>query len=572
VRFTALHYAAESGSVDVVAELLKAGARRGLREVGGRTAFEIAVGCGWERVAAEIARWGGKERNRRLTEGLDPSAANHTAGGPASPGNGTSADNDASAVFDDDIDAGAELPLPTRKFVVSSREKLGKRYTLEIASEARDVSAMPASGGSAYSGGSMLLSHSPDVMMSLSGAASASVSGAGGSSRPELHAIAAKGQVQRLVALLKMGTNIRLRDRSGFTALHVAAREERVHVLEVLRHGADVHAATDNGLASIHFAASKDRADAIEVLISAGADIGSVDDLMYTPLHHAAESGSSAAATALVRAGASKNVFSREGKTPFNLAVSRRHETLATSLVVSSNDAHDVAGSAADPGAVVISDFPLHAAVRADDPHTLARLLPRTDDPDARDPAGVTPLGLAAMLGRDAIAVLLLDSGADVDAMVTGAAAHGGVGDGGAAGSGAAAAAPLRAVRRTVTAGGEPMGVTPLALAAANGHVSTCSLLLGRGATVCGLREAASEGQAAAVQLLIQWGADVDSADAAGETPLHKAAHCGGSAGLSDGRFFWFFIYLFLFVFFMYCSSPRNAFQPTNATLSNPWM
>ena len=91
-------------------------------------------------------------------------------------------------------------------------------------------------------------------------------------------------------------------------------------------------------------------------------------------------------------------------------------------------------------------------------------------------------------------------------------------------------------------------GVTPLQLAALEGHVGVCSALIGEGRAAAGaadahrrtpLHFAAEEGHAAVVTLLVTHGSPVSAADCDGMTPLHLAAekrHAHVAARLLDHR------------------------------------
>jgi len=100
----------------------------------------------------------------------------------------------------------------------------------------------------------------------------------------------------------------------------------------------------------------------------------------------------------------------------------------------------------------------------------------------------------------------------------------------------------LRLLRGTGESGGasaettDEDGVTPLQLAALEGHMSVCSALIGEGRAAAGaadahrrtpLHFAAEEGHAEVVTLLVSHGAAVSAADCDGMTPLHCASEKG---------------------------------------------
>lgn len=60
------------------------------------------------------------------------------------------------------------------------------------------------------------------------------------------------GDLDRIEKLLSQGTSADSRDRSGYTALHYAARNGHVEACEcLLRNGADVNAVTKSGQATV---------------------------------------------------------------------------------------------------------------------------------------------------------------------------------------------------------------------------------------------------------------------------------------------------------------------------------
>jgi cytohesin len=162
---------------------------------------------------------------------------------------------------------------------------------------------------------------------------------------------------------------------------------------------------------------------------------------------------------------------------------------------------------------------PLPAAVRSGNRDLVALLLEK----DPAQAAGPSLIHLAAVQGHQDVAELLLDRGARIDIFV-------------AAGLGMTGRAeailkdrPLQVRART----GD--GLTPLHLAARNGHTATAEMLLGHG-TAVGARDprdvtplhlAAAQGQLAVAALLLDRGARVDAADESGRTPLHEAARYG---------------------------------------------
>ena len=131
--------------------------------------------------------------------------------------------------------------------------------------------------------------------------------------------------------------------------------------------------AVDDGKTALHRAAERGRADLIPALIAAGADVGATDRIGYTALHRAAAGGEVAAMEALIAGGADVDARAEDGWTP------------------------------------------LHAAASDDHVRAIATLLKRGATRRARDRRGCTALHTAANSGSLAATTLLLDEGIDVD-------------------------------------------------------------------------------------------------------------------------------------------------------------
>lgn len=180
----------------------------------------------------------------------------------------------------------------------------------------------------------------------------------------------------------------------------------------------------------------------------------------------------------------------------------RRKEVKA---LVAAIDAGDLVGAqaAARRSPEVLSarvhrgNTPLHVAVEGGKPDLVDWLARDTSRNDARNADGITPLGLAAGAGRADLARILLDAGADPEALSAG---------------------------RSVLLGAVELDDTAMA-----------TLLLGRGASptatdrwgATALHVAAGHGRTAMAELLIANGADPRACDGNGWTPLHLAARGG---------------------------------------------
>ena len=131
----------------------------------------------------------------------------------------------------------------------------------------------------------------------------------------------------RLEVLLGFGADVALRDFSGASALHWAARENaNPKTLEALvRAGLVVEARDVRGATPLHYAAARQGGRIVTTLLSAGAGAAARDSTGAVPLHWAARSGDTGEFGQVVRAlelaGAALDERDDEGKTALHYAV-----------------------------------------------------------------------------------------------------------------------------------------------------------------------------------------------------------------------------------------------------------
>jgi uncharacterized protein len=304
----------------------------------------------------------------------------------------------------------------------------------------------------------------------------ADVNAAQGDGMTALHWAAATGDTSIAALVIQAGANLEAVTRLGdYTPLHLASRGGHAPVVRtLLGAGADVRAATSTGAATaLHFAAAAGNADAVSALLDAGAAVDVREAARgQTPLMFAAAYGRLGALEVLLERGADPAITTTVVDLPTADAVDRaagerRDEVLSAFR----------AQTAPDAPAVKPTPEQVQAAVRA--AHMVQRAgveaEAEVEEPDpsgGEEVAGYSGLvgkhgGLTALLhavreGHTAVALGLLDAGADID---------------------------------QVSAGDH---TSPLLMAAINGHFDLALLLLERGA-------------------------DPNLASAAGATPLYVA-------------------------------------------------
>ena len=97
---------------------------------------------------------------------------------------------------------------------------------------------------------------------------------------PELAKAAYWGRKDEMLHLLDSGADLLVRNESGDTPLHLAARNGHKDIIELLlEHGSDVNDVNNKGLTPLHWVAMNGRLDIAALLLEHGADINDRDKL-----------------------------------------------------------------------------------------------------------------------------------------------------------------------------------------------------------------------------------------------------------------------------------------------------
>lgn len=149
-----------------------------------------------------------------------------------------------------------------------------------------------------------------------------------------LHATVNREIAEMLVA---RGANVDVRDRSGFSPLHVAAADGYVSIAELLlENGADADAKDNNGRTPLHEAATGGHFEVAELLFSRGASVDPRDDAMgWTPLHLAAQHEYEHILMLLIAKGADINAWDESGYTALHMAAMGESKSVAEGLLKS---------------------------------------------------------------------------------------------------------------------------------------------------------------------------------------------------------------------------------------------
>ncbi|MCP9262962.1 Poly [ADP-ribose] polymerase [Dirofilaria immitis] len=288
-----------------------------------------------------------------------------------------------------------------------------------------------------------------------------------------------KGNLSTLLQVLKPGTVNQpdLNNRHS-SPLHYAAGFGRTDcVRALLAAGANIKQADDSGLVPLHNASSFGHIDVVKLLLENGADTNVSDHWGFTPLHEAAIWGKADVCVLLLQHGASVRSENSDGKTPQDLADG-------------------------DAKAVFTGEYRkeelLEAAKNGDEESLLSCLTPFNVNCHGITGRKSTPLHLACGYNRVRAVKILLEKGADVQAIDIGYALC------------------------------LSSGLVPLHNASSFGHLEIVSLLLEAGAdsqaedlwNFTPLHESASKGRLEVVRLLAASGADPTRKIGNAEAPI----------------------------------------------------
>ncbi len=273
---------------------------------------------------------------------------------------------------------------------------------------------------------------------------------------------------------LEGGADPDMRQTDGATALHWAVRRQDFEMATVLLEaGAEVRAMNNRGAVPLHLAAERGDTGMIKLLLESGTNPDILRGISETPIMIASQSGSAESVRILLEAGADVNKATYlGGQTALLWASALGHVDVARELIAA--DAGLEARSTSD-----------HRFVIADESNGC-----RMDQYIIDQLWGFSPLILAVINGHIGIVELLLEAGADID----GPAAN---------------------------------RASSLLFAAHDGHFEIVRLLLDHGADPDPIGAACSALHAAVLSddpeilsMLLESGADINSLNYEGRTPL----------------------------------------------------
>ena len=292
---------------------------------------------------------------------------------------------------------------------------------------------------------------------------------------PRVADAAQRRDVDAVRALLAEGHEVDAPQADGATALAWAAHRDDAATADLLlRAGADANAANDLGVTPLMLAAENGSAPMVERLLQAGADPNLARPAGGTALMTAARVGSAPVVRRLIAAGADVDAAAGGGQTALMWAAAERHPRVVSVLAEVGADVHARTAVLTRPGRTIVREARVLSRFEAVNPASL----PRDGDRDPPRPeGGFTPLLYAVLAGDAQSVATLLAAGADVDD----------------AGPDGVTALMLALTKRhpaialqLLEAGADPSpaeaGYTALHLAAATGQPAVAEALLARGA------------------------------------------------------------------------------------------
>jgi ankyrin repeat protein len=235
------------------------------------------------------------------------------------------------------------------------------------------------------------------------------------------------GNKAAITSLLQQRIDVNSSEADGTTALHYAVQNDDAALVDrLIAAGANAKASTRYHITPLYLACVNGNAAIIERLLKAGADPNAVTNEGETALMTAARTGKVEAAKVLLNAGA--NVDAREnwhGETALMWAVSQKHPEMARLLLSHGADANARSTvnkwerqNTAEPREKWLplgGLTPLHFAARQGCAACVPVLLDGGADKNAVDQDGISALLMALINGQYDVAGVLIQKGVDVN-------------------------------------------------------------------------------------------------------------------------------------------------------------
>ena len=194
-------------------------------------------------------------------------------------------------------------------------------------------------------------------------------------------------------------SDLRMLNINGHTCLHIAAAYSSPDIVQLLlSRGADPN--YGNGNLAVHLAAERGSLSILNLLLKAQADFEAKDNTGRSPLMVAVANNHLALVERLLEQGAKIDVVDHVGTTPFHIAIAKGFHEI-TDLLMNNGRLHNRLDST---GYNI-----LHLSIKFQQKAILARLLSKDEiDINCSSSFHLTPLGMAALMGRRDILTLLM--------------------------------------------------------------------------------------------------------------------------------------------------------------------
>ncbi|KAF0690547.1 Aste57867_18063 [Aphanomyces stellatus] len=225
-----------------------------------------------------------------------------------------------------------------------------------------------------------------------------------------LHVACKQGDVKCVQAILDSTmSKLDAVNKEGNTALLVAIKEgHNAIAFTLVNQGADPNVVDEDGATALHAAALKGNSDLVAALLKQGVkeDLAMKDG--RTALHVACERDDLKCVQVILSAkNCNLNLVNKEGMTALYHAVLHGHSAIATAVVESGADPYHMTAH---------GDTSMHlACVKGDMKVVMAILSVRAGNLNTNNKDGLTPLHCAISEGHSAIALALLEKGANAD-------------------------------------------------------------------------------------------------------------------------------------------------------------
>jgi ankyrin repeat protein len=221
----------------------------------------------------------------------------------------------------------------------------------------------------------------------------------------DVHEAAKTGDLQKVQELIKADPDaVNLKDNSGRTPLHWAARNDHLSVVRFLvENGADVNAEDNRGIIPLYYSVwLGENYEIAECLVNSGADVNFKRDNDTSLLYLVSRDGREKIAELLIKNGADLNHQDAVGKTPLYISVEHKYRNIVELLM--KNGAK-----------ISIKDSfgrtPLHQSAIEGYIQIATLLLATGADVNEQDNVGKTPLDYARKYGHEKLARLLKSKG-----------------------------------------------------------------------------------------------------------------------------------------------------------------